>query len=186
MNSSAYGILSKALSSHSVAIGNGASVGKGDPDSVSSQNGIAIGNGANVTVNPATATPGITDKSGGIAIGHDTTTKDINTIALGTGTIGQGAQAVAIGRNARTIANNGVAIGNEARTQSTNGFALGNNARAGFDENNVLVGNDNDQAFGSNARPGAVPLWLSGIMRKLLMAVPLPWGTVLNPEGIGA
>ena len=152
MNSSAYGILSKALSSHSVAIGNEASVGKGDPDSVSSQNGIAIGNGANVTVNPATATPGITDKSGGIAIGHDATTKDINTIALGTGTVGQGAQAVAIGRNARTIANNGVAIGNEARTQSTNGFALGNNARAGFDENNVLVGRDNDQAFGSNAR----------------------------------
>ena len=152
VNSSAYGILSKALSSHSVAIGNEASVGKGDPDSVSSQNGIAIGNGANVTVNPATATPGITDKSGGIAIGHDATTKDINTIALGTGTIGQGAQAVAIGRNARTIANNGVAIGNEAQTQSTNGFALGNNARAGFDENNVLVGRDNDQAFGSNAR----------------------------------
>lgn len=82
VNSSAYGILSKALSSHSVAIGNAASVGKGDPDSVSSQNGIAIGNGANVTVNPATATPGITDKSGGIAIGHDATTKDINTIAL--------------------------------------------------------------------------------------------------------
>ena len=152
VNSSAYGILSKALSSHSVAIGNEASVGKGDPDSVSSQNGIAIGNGANVTVNPATATPGITDKSGGIAIGHDATTKDINTIAFGTGTVGQGAQAVAIGRNARTIANNGVAIGNEARTQSTNGFALGNNARAGFDENNVLVGRDNDQAFGSNAR----------------------------------
>ena len=152
VNSSAYGILSKALSSHSVAIGNEASVGKGDPDSVSSQNGIAIGNGANVTVNPATATPGITDKSGGIAIGHDATTKDINTIALGTGTVGQGAQAVAIGRNARTIANNGVAIGNEAQTQSTNGFALGNNARAGFDENNVLVGRDNDQAFGSNAR----------------------------------
>ena len=152
LNSSAYGLKSKALSWHSVAIGNEASVGKGDPDEASSQNGIAIGNGAKVTVNPATATPGITDKSGGIAIGHDATTKDINTIALGTGTVGQGAQAVAIGRNARTIANNGVAIGNEARTQSTNGFALGNNARAGFDENNVLVGNDNDQAFGSNAR----------------------------------
>ena len=29
---------------------------------------------------------------------------------------------------------------------------MGNNARAGFDENNVLVGRDNDQAFGSNAR----------------------------------
>ncbi len=152
VNSSAYGILSKALSSHSVAIGNTASVGKGDPDSVSSQNGIAIGNGANVTVNPATATPGITDKSGGIAIGHDATTKDINTIALGTGTIGQGAQAVAIGRNARTIANNGVAIGNEARTQSTNGFALGNTASAGIDEAGNIIGKDNDQAFGSNAR----------------------------------
>ena len=152
LNSSAYGLKSKASSSHSVAIGNEASVGEGDPDPESSQNGIAIGHGANVTVNPATATPGITDKSGGIAIGHNATTKDINTIALGTGTVGQGAQAVAIGRNARTIANNGVAIGNEARTQSTNGFALGNNARAGFDENNVLVGRDNDQAFGSNAR----------------------------------
>ncbi|EAB7982269.1 adhesin, partial [Salmonella enterica subsp. enterica] len=33
-----------------------------------------------------------------------------------------------------------------------NGFALGNNARAGFDENNQLIGLDNDQAFGSNAR----------------------------------
>jgi len=29
---------------------------------------------------------------------------------------------------------------------------LGNNARAGFDENNQLIGLDNDQAFGSNAR----------------------------------
>ena len=152
VNSSAYGILSKALSSHSVAIGNEASVGKGDPDSVSSQNGIAIGNGANVTVNPATATPGITDKSGGIAIGHDATTKDINTVALGTGTVGQGAQAVAIGRNAHTDGNNTVAIGNNTWVRSTNGFALGNEARAGIDEAGNIIGKDNDQAFGSNAR----------------------------------
>ena len=137
---------------YSVSMGTGATVGVGDPSESESQNGIAIGHGATVTVNPATATPGITDKSGGIAIGHDATTKDINTIAIGTSTIGQGAQAVAIGRNARTIANNGVAIGNEARVQSTNGFALGNNSRAGFDENNQLIGLDNDQAFGSNAR----------------------------------
>ena len=133
-------------------MGTDATVGKNDPSESESQNGIAIGHGATVSVNPATATPGITDKSGGIAIGHDATTKDINTIAIGTSTIGQGAQAVAIGRNARTIANNGVAIGNEARVQSTNGFALGNNARAGFDESNNLIGLDNDQAFGSNAR----------------------------------
>ena len=152
VNSSAYGILSKALSSHSVAIGNGASVGKGDPDSVSSQNGIAIGHGANVTVNPATATPGITDKSGGIAIGHNATTKDINTVALGTGTVGQGAQAVAIGRNAHTDGNNTVAIGNNTWVRSTNGFALGNEARAGIDEAGNIIGKDNDQAFGSNAR----------------------------------
>lgn len=144
VNSSAYGILSKALSSHSVAIGNEASVGKGDPDPESSQNGIAIGHGANVTVNPATATPGITDKSGGIAIGHDATTKDINTIALGTGTVGQGAQAVAIGRNAHTDGNNTVAIGNNTWVRSTNGFALGNEARAGIDEAGNVVGNDND------------------------------------------
>ena len=151
-NSSAYGILSKALSWHSVAIGNEASVGKGDPDQESSQNGIAIGNGANVTVNPATATPGINDKSGGIAIGHSATTKDINTVALGTGTVGQGAQAVAIGRNAHTNGNNTVAIGNNTEVRSTNGFALGNEARAGIDENDHIVGRDNDQAFGSNAR----------------------------------
>ena len=152
LNSSAYGILSKALSWHSVAIGNEASVGKGDPDQASSQNGIAIGNGANVTVNPATATPGINDKSGGIAIGHSATTKDINTVALGTGTVGQGAQAVAIGRNAHTNGNNTVAIGNNTEVRSTNGFALGNEARAGIDENDHIVGRDNDQAFGSNAR----------------------------------
>ena len=148
----AIGDNTNARGDYSVSMGTGATVGVGDPSESESQNGIAIGHGAKVTVNPATATPGITDKSGGIAIGHDATTKDINTIAIGTSTIGQGAQAVAIGRNARTIANNGVAIGNEARVQSTNGFALGNNARAGFDENNVLVGKDNDQAFGSNAR----------------------------------
>ena len=148
----AIGDRTNARGDYSVAMGTDATVGKNDPSESESQNGIAIGHGATVSVNPATATPGITDKSGGIAIGHDATTKDINTIAIGTSTIGQGAQAVAIGRNARTIANNGVAIGNEARVQSTNGFALGNNARAGFDENNVLVGKDNDQAFGSNAR----------------------------------
>ena len=148
----AIGDRTNARGDYSVAMGTDATVGKNDPSESESQNGIAIGHGATVSVNPATATPGITDKSGGIAIGHDATTKDINTIAIGTSTIGQGAQAVAIGRNARTIANNGVAIGNEARVQSTNGFALGNNARAGFDENNALVGKDNDQAFGSNAR----------------------------------
>ena len=148
----AIGDRTNARGDYSVAMGTDATVGKNDPSESESQNGIAIGHGATVSVNPATATPGITDKSGGIAIGHDATTKDINTIAIGTSTIGQGAQAVAIGRNARTIANNGVAIGNEARVQSTNGFALGNNARAGFDENNQLIGLDNDQAFGSNAR----------------------------------
>ena len=148
----AIGDRTNARGDYSVAMGTDATVGKNDPSESESQNGIAIGHGATVSVNPATATPGITDKSGGIAIGHDATTKDINTIAIGTSTIGQGAQAVVIGRNARTIANNGVAIGNEARVQSTNGFALGNNARAGFDENNQLIGLDNDQAFGSNAR----------------------------------
>ena len=148
----AIGDRTNARGDYSVAMGTDATVGKNDPSESESQNGIAIGHGATVSVNPATATPGITDKSGGIAIGHDATTKDINTIAIGTSTIGQGAQAVAIGRNARTIANNGVAIGNEARVQSTNGFALGNNARAGFDESNNLIGLDNDQAFGSNAR----------------------------------
>ena len=148
----AIGDNTNARGDYSVSMGTGATVGVGDPSESESQNGIAIGHDATVTVNPATATPGITDKSGGIAIGHSATTKDINTIAIGTSTIGQGAQAVAIGRNARTIANNGVAIGNEARVQSTNGFALGNNARAGFDESNNLIGLDNDQAFGSNAR----------------------------------
>ena len=84
-------------------MGTDATVGKDDPTESESQNGIAIGHGATVSVNPATATPGITDKSGGIAIGHSAETRDINTIAIGTGTLGQGAQAVAIGRNANTI-----------------------------------------------------------------------------------
>ncbi|PQL20427.1 hemagglutinin [Veillonella denticariosi JCM 15641] len=148
----AIGDRTNARGDYSVAMGTDATVGKNDPSESESQNGIAIGHGATVSVNPATATPGITDKSGGIAIGHSAETRDINTIAIGTGTLGQGAQAVAIGRNANTIANNGVAIGNEAKVQSTNGFALGNNARAGYDESNNLIGLDNDQAFGSNAR----------------------------------
>ena len=148
----AVGERTNARGDYSVAMGTDATVGVGDPSESESQNGIAIGHNAKVTVNPATATPGITDKSGGIAIGHSAETRDINTIAIGTGTLGQGAQAVAIGRNANTIANNGVAIGNEAKVQSTNGFALGNNSRAGFNKANQLIGKDNDLAFGPNAR----------------------------------
>ena len=148
----AIGDNTNARGDYSVAMGTDATVGKNDPSESESQNGIAIGHGATVSVNPATATPGITDKSGGIAIGHSAETRDINTIAIGTGTLGQGAQAVAIGRNANTIANNGVAIGNEAKVQSTNGFALGNNSRAGFNKANQLIGKDNDLAFGPNAR----------------------------------
>ena len=148
----AIGDNTNARGDYSVSMGTGATVGVGDPTESESQNGIAIGHNAKVTVNPATATPGITDKSGGIAIGHSAETRDINTIAIGTGTLGQGAQAVAIGRNANTVANNGVAIGNEAKVQSTNGFALGNNSRAGFNKANQLIGKDNDLAFGPNAR----------------------------------
>ena len=148
----AIGDNTNARGDYSVSMGTGATVGVGDPTESESQNGIAIGHNAKVTVNPATATPGITDKSGGIAIGHSAETRDINTIAIGTGTLGQGAQAVAIGRNANTVANNGVAIGNEAKVQSTNGLALGNNSRAGFNKANQLIGKDNDLAFGPNAR----------------------------------
>lgn len=86
----AIGDNTNARGDYSVSMGTGATVGVGDPSESESQNGIAIGHDAKVTVNPATATPGITDKSGGIDIGHDATTKDINTIAIGTSTIGQG------------------------------------------------------------------------------------------------
>ena len=59
---------------------------------------------------------------------------------------------MAIGRNAHTDGNNTVAIGNNTWVRSTNGFALGNEARAGIDEAGNIIGKDNDQAFGSNAR----------------------------------
>ena len=63
----------------------------------------------------------------------------------------------------------------------TNGFALGNNARAGFGEANQLIGLDNDQAFGSNARAcGSVHPWRLVIMQRRLKVVLLLWVTALN------
>ena len=138
---------------YSISIGTNASVGRGDTDEGKTQSGIAIGQGATVTVdvNKGKDVPA-DQRTGGIAIGQGATTKVVNAIAVGSGTSADGAQAVTIGHNSRSITNNSVALGNETRVASTNGFALGNNARAGYDENNQLIGLDNDQAFGSNAR----------------------------------
>ena len=138
---------------YSISIGTNASVGRGDTDEGKTQSGIAIGQGATVTVDVAKGADVPADqRTGGIAIGQGATTKVVNAIAVGSGTSADGAQAVTIGHNSRSITNNSVALGNETRVASTNGFALGNNARAGYDENNQLIGLDNDQAFGSNAR----------------------------------
>ncbi|RGX01587.1 hemagglutinin [Veillonella parvula] len=138
---------------YSISIGTNASVGRGDTDEGKTQSGIAIGQGATVTVdvNKGKDVPA-NQRTGGIAIGQGATTKVVNAIAVGSGTSADGAQAVTIGHNSRSTTNNSVALGNETRVASTNGFALGNNARAGYDENNQLIGLDNDQAFGSNAR----------------------------------
>ncbi|WP_343094661.1 ESPR-type extended signal peptide-containing protein [Veillonella parvula] len=138
---------------YSISIGTNASVGRDDSDEGKTQSGIAIGQGATVTVdvNKGKDVPA-NQRTGGIAIGQGATTKVVNAIAVGSGTSADGAQAVTIGHNSRSTTNNSVALGNETRVASTNGFALGNNARAGYDENNQLIGLDNDQAFGSNAR----------------------------------
>ncbi len=138
---------------YSISIGTNASVGRGDTDEGKTQSGIAIGQGATVTVDPNKGQDVDPDqRTGGIAIGQGATTKVVNAIAVGSGTSADGAQAVTIGHNSRSTTNNSVALGNETRVASTNGFALGNNARAGYDENNRVIGKDNDQAFGSNAR----------------------------------
>ena len=138
---------------YSISIGTNASVGRGDTDEGKTQSGIAIGQGATVTVDVAKGKDVPADqRTGGIAIGQGATTKVVNAIAVGSGTSADGAQAVTIGHNSRSITNNSVALGNETRVASLNGFALGNNARAGYDETNKLIGLDNDQAFGSNAR----------------------------------
>ena len=142
-----------AKGDYSISMGTGASVGKGDTDEGKTQSGIAIGRGATVTVDPNKGQDVDPDqRTGGIAIGQGATTKVVNAIAIGSGTSADGAQAVTIGHNSRSTTNNSVALGNETRVASTNGFALGNNARAGYDENNRVIGKDNDQAFGSNAR----------------------------------
>ena len=138
---------------YSISVGTGASVGRGDTDEGRTLAGIAIGRGATVTVddNKGKDVPA-NQRTGGIAIGQSATTTVVNAIAIGSGTSADGAQAVAIGRNSYTSGNNTVAIGNSTRVRSTNGFALGNEAWAGIDENGTVVGKDNDQAFGSNAR----------------------------------
>ena len=138
---------------YSISIGTNASVGRGDTDEGRTLAGIAIGRGATVTVddNKGKSVPA-NQRTGGIAIGQSATTTVVNAIAIGSGTSADGAQAVAIGRSSYTSGNNTVAIGNSTRVRSTNGFALGNEAWAGIDENGTVVGKDNDQAFGSNAR----------------------------------
>ena len=93
-------------------------------------------------------------KNGTVAIGDNSTAMADNSVALGTGaTVSSGkVQGVAIGRTATVSADNGVAIGNLTKSFSKNGFALGNNSRAGYNDADQLVGKDNDQAFGTNAR----------------------------------
>ena len=91
---------------------------------------------------------------GTVAIGDNSIAKADNSVAVGTGaTVSSGkVQGVAIGRTATVSADNGVAIGNLTKSFSKNGFALGNNSRAGYNDADQLVGKDNDQAFGTNAR----------------------------------
>ena len=93
-------------------------------------------------------------KDGTVAMGDSSTALADNSVALGTGaTVSSGkVQGVAIGRTATVSADNGVAIGNLTKSFSKNGFALGNNSRAGYNDADQLVGKDNDQAFGTNAR----------------------------------
>ena len=93
-------------------------------------------------------------KNGTVAMGDNSTALADNSVALGTGaTVSSGkVQGVAIGRTATVSADNGVAIGNLTKSFSKNGFALGNNSRAGYNDADQLVGKDNDQAFGTNAR----------------------------------
>ena len=93
-------------------------------------------------------------KEGTVAIGDNSIAKADNSVAVGTGaTVSSGyVQGVAIGRTATVSADNGVAIGNLTKSFSKNGFALGNNSRAGYNDADQLVGKDNDQAFGTNAR----------------------------------
>ena len=97
---------------------------------------------------------------GTVAIGDNSKALADNSVALGTGANvtaldpnGKAAvQGVAIGRTATVSGNNGVAIGNLTKSASKNGFALGNNSRAGYNDADQLIGKDNDQAFGTNAR----------------------------------
>ena len=93
-------------------------------------------------------------KEGTVAIGDNSKALADNSVAMGTGAVVSSGyvQGVAIGRTATVSADNGVAIGNLTKSVSKNGFALGNNSRAGYNDADQLVGKDNDQAFGTNAR----------------------------------
>jgi len=93
-------------------------------------------------------------KEGTVAIGDNSKALADNSVAMGTGAVVSSGyvQGVAIGRTATVSADNGVAIGNLTKSFSKNGFALGNNSRAGYNDADQLVGKDNDQAFGTNAR----------------------------------
>ena len=93
-------------------------------------------------------------KEGTVAIGDNSKALADNSVSMGTGAVVSSGyvQGVAIGRTATVSADNGVAIGNLTKSFSKNGFALGNNSRAGYNDADQLVGKDNDQAFGTNAR----------------------------------
>ena len=135
----AIGDSTNARGDYSVAMGTNATVGKDDPTESDSQYGIAIGHGATVSVNPATATPGITDKSGGIAIGHDATTKDINAIAIGETAKSTGTNSIAIGTGAKAagestvgtnIPTSTVAIGQGAQALENGDIVIGRSAKS--------------------------------------------------------
>lgn len=135
----AIGDSTNARGDYSVAMGTNATVGKDDPTESDSQYGIAIGHGATVSVNPATATPGITDKSGGIAIGHDATTKDINAIAIGETAKSTGTNSIAIGTGAKAagestvgtnIPTSTIAIGQGAQALENGDIVIGRSAKS--------------------------------------------------------
>ena len=149
-NSMVIGVNSKALSSNSIALGNGAVAGNDRTTNIDTDyNGkgaVALGESAlssgYYTLALGANTQATTNQA--IAIGNESKATGATSIALGAGAGALSSGEIAIGTGAgngdnRTTVNNAVSIGTSAHSREAGGVALGNEALANLGKS-VAIG----------------------------------------------
>ncbi|MBR8456698.1 YadA-like family protein, partial [Burkholderia dolosa] len=131
------------------SLSNSASIGEGDPTSVSAA-AIGVGSGAAGADAVAIGLRSVANSDSSVAIGNKAQTgaDQRYSVAIGSEVTTSGSKALAIGSQAKANANNAIAVGNN------NVYALGRSAIAIGDGAQALVGSTNGVALGTSATVG--------------------------------